>query len=172
MRVGELRKLRREDVDLIRNWIHVVSRKGEETKTRTSRKVPIHVRLRPVLESVMAQARGNYVFVAPPTRMYPDGGRQINRPHLNRQFQWVAARLGMPTGRDEGFVLHSLRRFFKSHAENQGIPQRVLDTWLGHNSDKSMGAVYYRLRDEESQEFMRKVMFPEGPPTADVGKED
>jgi hypothetical protein len=50
---------------------------------------------------------------------------------------------GLPVGRAGGFALHSLRRFFKSHAENHGAPQRVFDVRLGDNSDKSMGAVYY-----------------------------
>ncbi|MDB5306859.1 MAG: hypothetical protein JWO38_1061, partial [Gemmataceae bacterium] len=42
-------------------------------------------------------------------------------------------------------------------------PQRVIDTWLGHRSDKSMAAVYYRLRDEDSQSFMAKVPFDLAP---------
>lgn len=36
-----------------------------------------------------------------------------------------------------GFVIHSLRHFFETFAVNAGIPQRVIDTWLGHRSDKS-----------------------------------
>ena len=47
---------------------------------------------------------------------------------------------------------------------NNGIPQRVIDTWLDHHSDKSMASVYYRLSDEESQSFMRRVPFSTGTP--------
>ena len=90
---------------------------------------------------------------------------------LNRQFQRLAKKLGMPVGRESGFVLHSLRSFFESHCVSAGIHQRVIDTWLGHTSDKSMAAVYYRLRDEESQDFMRKVPFEDGPPATDAGQE-
>jgi len=54
---------------------------------------------------------------------------------------------------------------------NAGIPQRVIDTWLGHRSDKSMAAVYYRLRDEESQSFMAKVPFGAEDKTTDNVKE-
>ena len=50
-------------------------------------------------------------------------------------------------------------------------PQRVIDAWLGHRSDRSMAAVYYRLRDEDSQSFMGKVPFGTGEPAADAGKE-
>jgi integrase len=41
MRVGELRRLRPDDVGLAGNWVHVRSRPGAETKTKESRKVPI-----------------------------------------------------------------------------------------------------------------------------------
>ena len=68
----------------------------------------------------------------------------------------------MPTGRKDGFVIHSLRHFFETFCVNAGIPQRVIDTWLGHRSDKSMAAVYYRLTDIDSQTFMSKVPFGDG----------
>jgi len=51
---------------------------------------------------------------------------------------------------------------------NAGIPQRVIDTWLGHRSDKSMAAVYYRLRDEVSQSFMAKVPFGIAPSSVNM----
>lgn len=46
IRVGELQKLRKADVDLAGNWIAVISREGAETKTRQSRRIPIHPTLR------------------------------------------------------------------------------------------------------------------------------
>ena len=35
----------------------------------------------------------------------------------------------------------------------------LVDTWLGLRSDKSMTAVYYKLRDEDSQSFTIRVPF-------------
>ena len=49
-------------------------------------------------------------------------------------------------------------------------PQQAVDTWLGHRSDKSMAAVYYRLRDEDSQAFIGKVPFGASEPGAHAGK--
>jgi integrase len=96
----------------------------------------------------------------------------INRGAVNRQFQRLVDRLGMPTGRPDGFTLHSLRRFFESHTINAFVPQRVIDTWLGHSSDKPMGALYYgHPHDEVSQKFMRQVPFGDGPPATDAGQE-
>jgi len=90
---------------------------------------------------------------------------------LNEQFTREVKKLGMLVGRQNGFVIHSLRHFFETFTVNAGIPQRVIDTWLGHRSDKSMAAVYYRLRDEESQMFMTKVPFGTGATAADAVKE-
>jgi len=47
----------------------------------------------------------------------------------------------------------------ETFAINNGIPQRVVDAWLGHVGDKSMGAVYYKLSDADSQKFMAMVPF-------------
>ena len=65
--------------------------------------------------------------------------------------------------------MHSLRGFFETHCVNAGIPQRVIDTWLGHRSDQSMAAVYYKLSDVDSQRFMEMVPFGTGIPAADAG---
>lgn len=170
MRSGELQRLQKADVDLAGGWVHVRSRPGAETKTRESRKVPIHPRLRPVLSS-LPRAGGGWAFAAAPSRKYPAGGHHLSTKRLNEQFTRLAGRLGLPVGRASGFVIHSLRHFFETFTVNAGIPQRVIDTWLGHRSDQSMAAVYYRLRDEDSQAFMKKVPFGTGRPVAATGAE-
>ena len=75
-----------------------------------------------------------------------------------------SSKLGLPRGRFQGFTIHSLRHSFETIFVNAGIPQRVIDTWLGHNSDRSMASVYYKLSDVDSQLFMQKVPF--GQPSA------
>lgn len=67
----------------------------------------------------------------------------------------------LPAGRDDGFTIHSLRRFFRTTCVNAGVPERVADLWLGHNDGKSMGSIYYDLSDEDSQRFMNMVPFGE-----------
>jgi integrase len=75
----------------------------------------------------------------------------------------------MPIGRESGYTLHSLRRFFETFCINSGMPQRAVDVWMGHRSDKSMGAVYYSLSDAEWQAMMAKVPFSLG---TDASEED
>jgi hypothetical protein len=55
---------------------------------------------------------------------------------------------------------------------NAGIPQRVIDSWLGNSADESMAAVYYRVNDADSQAFMKKAPFGAGIPAADAAKEE
>ena len=82
----------------------------------------------------------------------------------------MLAKAGIKAGRKTGgFSIHSLRNSFETICVNAGIPQRVVDTWLGHRSDRSMASVYYKLSDEESQQFMSKVPLGTGEPAADAG---
>lgn len=159
MRAGELQRLVPADLDLDGNWLHVVSRDGLETKTRTSRRVPLHPRLRDILKKLSPGASDRWLFAMPPSVQYPAGDHWVNIKKLNEDVQTVVEKLGLPIGRDEGITLHSFRHFFETLTVNAQIPQRVIDAWLGHHSDRSMGAVYYRLSDEDSQNFMAKVPF-------------
>ena len=170
-RSGELQRLRIEDVDLPGGWIQIVSREGGETKTGHSRKVPIHVALRAILEQ-LPQSQGPWFFVAPSSKKYPNGGHEINVKHLNEDFLALLAKARLPVGRKAGFTLHSLRHTFETVCVNANIPQRVVDNWLGHQSDRSMASIYYRLSDQESMRFMSKVPFGNGEPAASAGQCD
>lgn len=158
MRSGEAQRLQPQDVDLKENWIHIVSREGAETKTGESRKVPIHPRLRPILEAIPSRRRP-YFFTALPSKKYPDGNHHISTKRINEDLKEVLESLGLPVGRDDGFTVHSLRHFFRTFTVNAGVPERVVDNWLGHAPDKSMGSLYYHLSDEDSQKFMKQVPF-------------
>lgn len=171
MRSGELQRLRKEDVDFTENWIHIVSRTGAETKTRRSRKVPIHPRLRTVLEN-HRRPPGPWFFGAGASRKYPAGDHWISTKHLNEAFLEVLKRLKLPTGRKDGFTIHSLRHSFETITVNAVIPQRMVDTWLGHHADKSMAAVYYKPKDEDSQRFMKQVPFGASPTAGAEVKEN
>ena len=169
MRSGECQQLRPEDVELPKGWFNIVSREGAETKTRCSRKVPIHPRLKAILKS-MPETRRAWFFTAPPSSRYPKGDHWTNPKRLNEDFIKLLDKLGMPAGRDQrGFTIHSLRHFFETFCVNARVPQRAVDTWLGHRSDKSMAAVYYKLSDIESKGFMDEVPFGDGKPAADAG---
>jgi integrase len=170
MRSGELRRLTPTDLDLEGNWIHIVSRVGGETKTRKSRKVPIHPRLRLLLSGVTVSGR-SWLFAESASFTSAGNDRPVNVKKLNERFLATLARLGLPAGRKGGgYTLHSLRHFFETFTVNNRTPQRVVDAWLGHSSDKSMGANYYKLSDQDSQKFMDEVPFGTGMPAANAGE--
>jgi integrase len=163
MRVGELQNLREEDVNLTSGWIHIVSRPGAETKTKMSRKVPIHPVLMDLLR-LWGRRKGPLYFSAPPSPKYAEGGHRINPKHANDTFKRIARRLGMPVGREAGYTVHALRRFFETFCVNALVPQRAVDVWMGHRSDRSMAAVYYSISETDSKAMMAKVPFSLEPP--------
>jgi integrase len=172
MRIGELQHLPVNDVDLGGNWIHVESREGAETKTRRARKVPIH----PTLQQILMRnglRRGPSYFTAAPSRRFPAGDHSISPKRINDAFLRLAEGLGLPVGRkSNGDTVHSLRHFFETFAVNGRIPRRVVDVWMGHRSDRSMGAAYYTLTDAESQRFMNEVPFSLGTDAGEDGHQN
>jgi len=168
MRSGECRHLQPRDIDLRGNWIHIESREGYETKTGENRKVPIHPRLRPYLARVKKRERP-WFFTSPATPNYLNGDHYINTKKLNEYFLGLLDKLEIPAGRGDGFTLHSLRHSFKTISINAGIPREAVDAWQGHSPDRSAGSAYYKLSDEESQRFMKKVSFGTGMPAAHAG---
>ena len=171
-RASDCQHLRPEDVDFDGNWIHVVSRPGAETKSGNDRDVPIHPRLRKLLEKLPKQ-NGKWFFTAPPSKKYPQGGHHVSMKHANEDFQKILKKLEIPAGKKNcGFTLHSLRSFFKTFCVNEGIPREVVDYWQDHVGDRrpSAGDGYYLLAPEKSQEFMNKVPFGDGMPPANDGK--
>ena len=107
-----------------------------------------------------------WFFTATPSEKYPDGNHNISTKHLNEDLLKLLKKLNLPAGREGGFTIHSLRHSFETICVNAGSPQRVVDTWLGHRSDTSMAANYYKLLDPDSQRFMTQVPFgTDKPPT-------
>jgi integrase len=161
LRIGELRQLRIEDVNLTDCWIRVESREGAETKNRRSRKIPIH----PVLRELLREQRsaGPWFFTTARSGNRAEDSHPISPRKINAQLQKVAARVGLAVGlKDNGYTIHSLRHFFETFVVNSRIPQPVVDTWMGHQGVRTMGKVYYELADAESQKFMGEVPFSLG----------
>jgi integrase len=159
IRAGELQHLRPQDVDLVGNWIHVRAHGDWQPKTRRARKIPIHPRLAEILKTLV-KSTGPYFFCAAPSPKHPKGDNLINLKYLNEDFQNLAKSLGIGVGRkNDGLVIHSLRHFFETQAVDSGIPQFVLDSWMGHVGHSTTGRLYYGLTDEKSQRYMKQVRF-------------
>lgn len=120
MRISEARNLRVEDVDFRNNWIHIVSRQGYENKTDQDWKLPLHRELKTILLEKDWPKTG-WFFTALPSSKYPDGNHHINPRRINEDFKTVLAGLDIPAGKKQnGFTVHSLRHFFKTHCITNG----------------------------------------------------
>jgi integrase len=97
------------------------------------------------------------VFHGPKSgKLKPDTVRIIFKAQVLEKLASVfpasEAQRGITAGR-----LHSFRHYFCSNSANQGIPEQVLMTWLGH-ADSDMIRHYYHLQQEQSKAQMQRLM--------------
>lgn len=149
MRVGEAKHLTWDDVYWDRNLLHVRPKEGWETKNHKDRLIPMHDRVRSLLERLPRRHR--WILTAGKSGKFPNGGGQISERHLLEKLKRILDRLGI-----EGCV-HSFRHFFASHCADRGVPPMQLLTWLGHSSLKMLQR-YYHQDELESRQAMAKLV--------------
>jgi len=157
-RANEGLNLRVENVDLTRKVVHI-----EDSKTAAAkRQLPIHAALVPVLELAIGGRKGGLLFPNPnPPRNEQKRGepQPWNDRTVLKIFKEIAERLGYQTGTANlGLTVNSLRRYFKTTALNAGVPEPLVNLWVGH-SDDSMNFHYYRPTPEDEQTLMARLPF-------------
>jgi len=173
LRISELVALRWTDVDLDHNVIRIMNDRGvraqrddrRQTKNRTDRSFPIKAELHRLFER-LPRGKDAYVFHGPRGgRLKPDTARTIFITSviesLKAEFPTPPGEIGFEHGR-----LHSFRHFFCSRCANEGVPERMVMEWLGHQ-DSEMVRYYYHLLDADSQRQMQRISFT-GPAGGDV----
>jgi site-specific recombinase XerD len=150
LRISELKWLTWNDVDLALNVIHVRSKAGWRTKTGNIRAVPLSDRVRSILENRPRDFR--WVFTAPPSTQYPEGGRQISRARMLARLKKLLVQLGL-----QGH-LHTFRHSFVSRALINNTAESVVREWVGH-VDASILQHYSHVASQQSQAAMREL-FP------------
>ena len=166
MRIGELAALRWCDIDLSKEHIllkdesadrHVLSREARTLKSGKGREIPIFPDLLAALKKIQRTQDG-FVFHGPKGgRIKPDVvrnafKRDVIRPLSNR-FKSSDGDVGFQHGR-----LHSFRHYFCSACALQGVPQRLLMEWLGHE-DSVMCRHYFHSDPKDSLRQLAKVQF-------------
>jgi integrase len=174
LRIGELAQLRWPDVDLEGNTLRIVDNSHaartdarlvrRTTKTKASRILPLHVELKRVLEGIPHADDGRVYHGPLGGLLKPDTVRnvlieKVLKP-LTKRFPGTGGELSFRDGR-----LHSLRHFFTSMCSRNGIPQEVVEKWLGHKSSL-MTKYYYHLHNQEAQRLMAQIKSVGGAPTA------
>jgi len=123
LRVGEVVRLRVEDLDNVRKLIHVHTGKGKKDRyTLLSASV-----MRVVDEYIKLYRPREWLFPG----MVPD------RAYSVRSAQSVFERAARKAGIQKHVTIHSLRHAFATHLLEQGVDIRIIQQLLGHSSVKT-----------------------------------
>jgi integrase len=158
MRIGELKWLTWDDIDLLKSLIHIRSKDGWRPKSGDQRAVPMSARVKKLLKSLPKNRR--WAFTARQTPRHPEPGRQISERRALEHLKRVLKRLGL-----RGH-LHTFRHSFISFAAYNGTSERVLRRWIGH-VDPDILEWYFHLADRQSVEAMDRLMGSEAGPATD-----
>lgn len=148
MRVGEVKYLTWDDVDMGRSVLLVREKEGWKPKTGDSRAVPLTPAAQAVLRALPKSS--TWVFTSAPSRKYPRGDHQISERRLLQHLKRVLKRLGL-----KGHI-HTFRHSFISNALMQGIPEAIVRQWVGH-VDPEILKLYTHILDEASQAAMQRL---------------
>ncbi|HEV3343514.1 MAG TPA: site-specific integrase [Pirellulales bacterium] len=148
MRVGELRWLTWDDVDLNLGVIKIRPKDDWKPKSGDQRAIPISAEARAQLSELPQRHR--WVVTAAPSRRYPQGNHQISERRLLRYLKRVLKRVGL-----KGH-LHTFRHSFISDALVRGTPEAIVRQWVGH-VDHEILKHYTHIHDAASQAAMQRL---------------
>ncbi len=144
LRIGELEQLQWSDVQRDRGDLGMfhIRRGGSNgtTKDKDHRFVPIHPRIRPLLDAL--PRTGEQVF--------PD----ITERQLLKRLKETCHEIGLAN--PDQYKLHSFRHHFASLCANHRVAHRKALAWLGHSSSEILD-LYYHLHDADSQAAMKSL---------------
>ena len=130
-RLGDVCYLEQSSINYKQGWIKIVQR-----KTGHKVKVPIHPKLKAVLNSIPTPIHSD-------KRLFPDCEP---RP-ITQAFRRACKKAGKV-----GFHFHDLRHFCASHLINNGMPIFKVSKFLGHRSVKTT-EIYTHITDESLEEI-------------------
>jgi integrase/recombinase XerD len=149
MRIGELRQLQWEDIDMESNVIHI-HRGGSDgkPKDKEDRFIPIHKRrLRPFLQAL--PVKSELVFLMP-------DGKQVSPKKLRRYLKSLCKQCGFENPMQ--YKLHTFRHFFASYCAQQNMSYKYVLEWMGHSSSAILD-MYFTMNDRHSQNAMNSLSF-------------
>lgn len=148
MRIGELKFLTWQDVDLENNLVHIRPKDGWQPKTGDQRTVPLSKRGQAVLQSMPRSNR--WVFGMRLRKATRSDDQQLSERRLLDYLKRRLKKLGLPGH------LHTFRHSFISKALLAGIPEPIVREWVGH-VDPAIIRQYTHVRLSESQIAMAKL---------------
>ena len=161
IRLSEAIRSRREDIDLTSGNILVREKKRSRTRAITFRRVELTTMAQAVLtEWLKSQKNGPHTFCRPwdYRRLCEPGPPQpldsdTAHDHLKNSFK------GSKWANIRGF--HVFRHSFASNLAAAGVDQRIIDEWMGHQTEE-MRCRYRHLLPETKKAAIAKL-FAESP---------
>ncbi|NQU22441.1 MAG: tyrosine-type recombinase/integrase [Candidatus Nealsonbacteria bacterium] len=150
-RRGEVCRSRVDDFDFETGLVKLRERKRRKDMAETFRFVPIHLRLREVMQEWFANhPGGQYTIVAPlemPRRKRRKTFQELNPAEARHHFNYTLA--GSEWQVIRGF--HVLRHSFGSNLARSGkVPRDTIAEWMGHTTEE-MKALYQHLFPQDGQ---------------------
>jgi integrase len=133
MRRGEVLRLRWPDVEFDRGYIIARSRKQSRRVTETARRIDLHPELERELLAWREKRPGGQSVVCEPASL-----ESLNPDLANRAF-WQPMRKShwCLKSKKNWFKInfHTYRHSFASNLASHGVDQRVIDEWMGHQTE-------------------------------------
>jgi integrase len=146
-RRSEILRSRVDDLDFDVGTVTIREKKRDRTREMTFRTVPMSPGLKEVLQSWIQEDHpgGAYTICG-------RGGHPLTRQMMTKAFR--SAVDGSSWGVVHGY--HVLRHSFASNCALKGVDQRIIDAWMGHQTE-AMRRRYSHLFPDQQQEAIRSV---------------
>jgi len=146
MRRGEALRLEWQHIDFDRRAIRAGSRKQSRTKEIVGRDIDMHDRLFEALSLRQKSSRGRFVF--------SDGKGQPLDPGLaSHRFALL-----VDGTKFDGIGFHCLRHSFASNLAAEGVDQRIIDHFMGHQTEE-MRRRYQHLFPAKKNEAIHRLPY-------------
>ena len=161
LRFGEVRDLLWTDVllDRGRHGFLVIQRGGSagKTKGKRVRHIPIHPRLREILDNL--PRKFDRVFTALPSPKHPAGGAPVNERRLLMSLKRLCRRCKFANPKQ--YKLHTFRHAFASMCARNNVSYKYALEWMGHQSSEILD-LYYTMFDATAEAAIRTIDYPVG----------
>lgn len=147
-----------EDWDFERGVVRIREKKGSRKKKLTFREVNIHAKLDEIIKGwLQVHPGGQFTIMVPagmshsrtkhsvPTPLTPDQAHKFLRQTI-AESKWKVLK---------GW--HVLRHSFCSNCARRGVPDTIIDAWMGHRGDEDIKKRYRHLYPSDKQQFMQKL---------------
>lgn len=123
LRIGEVTRLRPEDIDCERRMIHIRGGKGRKDRYT-------------MLSEKAMNELSNYLSLYRPVKYLFEGDRD-GKPYSQSSIQHVFRNAVKNAGIKKPVTVHTLRHSFATHLLEQGVDLRYIQELLGHSSSKT-----------------------------------